>query len=554
MRPRELDDREALPAQRLGWSTSWAAREAEDVAGTIEFGLLVEIAGVSILAATAKIDTPMPDGSIKSWMPYLLEDFEFSESYSPGQGGAGTRSLSLTLPSKMSNADDTPVVVDVFGWIAGGLLAAGSAELSVLFPGCPFVERRVLLDGDVSGGVTFGGPGERIEFGAEDPYETASQFVTAGVIDDTAWPAAADASKGQRYPLVWNAWSRVDCYEVNGQRYLACVDGRGIDSTSFTVYVDGAAKTSGAADYGHTITLATDARGVAYWSVLFTGSVTLTDESVQVKVIGSDGGQYLHELIEYLLTGYSGLGRRRVHFGLIGDIESLIGSVAVRMMVNGSGESSAATSFDLCEGRIANSFPMLTFAFVDGRYGPIVTDGRAPSTYDLTEGITLLRRASAITESPKGDLANRFVVRAGYSALTKTYTLVATRDETTSILCSRSAAVIGAKDADIVEADLIMTQADAEMVVDWLAYHRSMPYYEVQFDVLPLVAAKLRLGRNVTLYVPSLGWSAGVKATIVGRTLRRGFSTMTFRIWWANLAGANVGGGAAGYGGGGFAQ
>lgn len=553
MRPRELDDREWAPALRVGWSQAWEAYESADIAGTIEFALSVEIAGVSIRAATAKLDTPAPDGTVRSWMPYLLEDFEFAESYNPGDGGAGTRSLSLTLPSKMSNADDTPVVVDVFGWIAGGLLAAGSAELSVLFPGCPLVERRVLLDGDVSGGVTFGGPGEPIEFGAEDPYQTASQFVSSGIIDDETWPSAADASKGQRYPLVWNTWSRVDCYEVNGQRYLACVDGRGIDATSFTVFVDGVVKTAADFYYGHTISLATDVRGVPYWSIQFTGALTLADEAVQVKVI-ADGGKYLHELIEYLLTAYSGLGRRRIHFGLIGDIETLIGSVAVRMMVNGSGESSTATSFELCESRIANSFPMLTFAFVDGRYGPIVTDGRAPSTYDLTEGVTLLRRASSITESPKGELANRFVVRAGYSAATSTYTLVATRDETTSILCSRSAAVVGVKDGEVVEADLIMTQADAEMVVDWLAFHRSMPYYDVQFDVPSLLGVKLRLGRNVTLYVPSLGWSAGVKATIVGRSLRRGYATMTFRIWWANLAGANVGGGAAGYGGGGFAQ
>lgn len=554
MRPRELEEREWLPARRAGWSASWAAYEASNIAGSVEFALLVDIAGVTVRAATRQIDTVDPGGATRSWMPYLLDNFEFDEGYSPGDGGAGVRTFKAVLPSKTRQASDAPTVIDVLSWVSSGLLAAGIGELSVVFPGLPLAERRVLLDGDVTGGVTFGAPGQPVEFSVSDPRGTTAQYVTDGLIDDVTWPTAASTSTGQRYPLVWNLWSRVDCYEVNGQTYLACVDSRGLDSTSFTVYVDGASKTSGDANYGHTIELAADARGVSCWSITFTGSVTLSDESVQVKVIASDGGRYLHDLVEYLLTAYSGLGRRRIHFGLIGDIQGRIGSIVVRLLVNGSGESSAATAYDLLEDRVAKSFPMLTFAFVDGRYGPIVTDGRAPSSIDLTEGVTLLRRVSAITESPKEDLANRFTVRAGLSAITGAYTIVATRDSSSSILCDRSAAIIGQRDAEVLEADLIVNQADAEMVADWLAYHRSMPYYDVQFDVPILVALRLRLGRNATLYVPSLGWSTGVLATVVGRTLRRSVATVTFRVWWAAISGVSVGGGAGSGGSGGTGQ
>jgi hypothetical protein len=182
-----------------------------------------------------------------------------------------------------------------------------------------------------------------------------------------------------------------------------------------------------------------------------------------------------------------------------------------------------------------------------------VTDGRAPPVADFVEGVSLLQRVSAIQESDKNDLVNRFTVRGGYDSTQQTYTLVATRDATNSILCSRSAAVVNTRDADVIDGDLLTRQADCEMVVDWRVFHESVPNYSVEFDVPTLLALRVRPGTNAALYVPSLGWS-GVVATVTTRAIRRGVSTLGFRVWWANLAGANVGGGGASGGGGGTGQ
>jgi uncharacterized membrane protein YgcG len=254
--------------------------------------------------------------------------------------------------------------------------------------------------------------------------------------------------------------------------------------------------------------------------------------------------------VTYLLEAYTTLGRRRINYDLIGGIQSRIGSFPVAFLVNGSGEASSADAFSLCEDRIAKSFPMLTFAWIDGRYGPVVTDGRAPAQAALVEGATLLRRVSAVQESDKASLVNRFTVRGGYDSTAQTYTLVATRDATNSILCSRSAAVINTRDADVTDGDLLTRQADCEMVVDWRVFHEALPNYYVEFDVTTLLALRLRPGTNVALYVPSLGWD-GVVGTITTRSLRRGVSTLGFRVWWANLSGSTVGGGGSSGGGGG---
>ena len=135
---RQIDIREERPAQRVGWSTSWAAREAEDYTGAnIEFGLLLTLGNTQIFAATHALDTPASDGSARSWMPYLLTDFELEEGYEPGTGGAGVRTITVSLPG---------AVVDALGQVQSGLLLAGVGELSLVFddqeiavPGDPYM-------------------------------------------------------------------------------------------------------------------------------------------------------------------------------------------------------------------------------------------------------------------------------------------------------------------------------------------------------------------------------------------------------------------------------
>lgn len=542
--PRELDVREWRAALRSGGlSPAWADREADDPTGAgLEFCLHARLASFELRASTAGLSLVEPDGARIRYQPYLLESFEMTESYEPGSGGSGGRSATIVLPGQ---------IVDCASLIGSGLMLAGEAEVSVGFEGCPYVERRVILDGDVTGGVTFGTANEPVEFQVADPAGTAAVMVTGSVVDLDRFPTASESALGQRYPLVFNMWDRVDCLQVNGQEFLICVASLGLTSSSFAIYVDGQVKTSGNATYGHTIAKKSDPRGQAYWSVTFTGTETMDGESVQASVTNTgDGGQYLHELVTLLLEGYTTLGRRRIHYGLIGDILARLGSIPVAFLVNGSGEGTSADAFSLCEDRIAKSFPMLTFAWVDGKYGPIVTDGRAPSRADLVEGVSLLRRVSAIQESDKADLANRFTVRGGYDSTEQTYTLVGTRDSSNSILCSRSESVINTRDADVLDAIMVTRQGDVEMVVDWRVYHEAVPNYYVEYDVPLLLALRLRPGWNVSLTCPSLGWSGAV-GTITMRSIRRGAATLGFRVWWANLAGSTVGGGGASGGGGG---
>ena len=537
--PRILDSREYLAHRRLGLTAGWAEREALDPTGAgLQMLLHVRMGGADMRAATGSVQLGSVAGVTMVYSPLLLKEFELQESYEPGSGGTGARSVTASLPN---------AIVSAASLIASGLLLAGEGEVAIGFDGGIFEERHVLLDGELVGGVSFGGLGEPVEFQLADASETAGYLVTPHVVDANRWPSAATSAVGQRYPLIFNKWSSVPALFVDNQIFVCCVAEAGIDDSAVSaVYVDGESIAAGDAVYGWAVSNATDSAGVPYVRLFFNGSATIESEDIAVDIQGSSTAwTYLHQLCEHLLLAYTSLGRRRVNFDLLGGIRAQLGSVPVKLLVNGSSESSSADALSILEDRVASSFPMICFGWVDGRYGPIVTDGRAPSRAELVEGIQLLRRASAVQESDKRDIANNFTVRFNYDSVENTFAGVATRDTSTSILCSRSAGVVGSRFAPVLDADLIYQQADAEMVVDWLVYHRAMPSYLVEYDVPTIAAMRLRLGWNVTLFLPSLGFSSGVIGTIVGRTFRRSVSTLAFRLWWAGIAGSGSGGGGA---------
>jgi len=331
-------------------------------------------------------------------------------------------------------------------------------------------------------------------------------------------------------------------------RALVCVPAPGFIAASIdAVYVDGDSKAAADVDYAWALSSRVDSRGDAYLCIDFSGTVTIDEEIVQAGISGGDIDA-LHKAIAYLLEAYSSLGRRRIHYGLIGQVQSRLGTISMRMLINGSGEDTSATSIDLLEKVVAASFPMLTFGTMDGKYGPIVTDGRDDPRADLVEGIHLLNRESDFEESDKRDLVNNFTYRYNLNGRTKEYTKVQTRDPGNSVLCSISRQIVGERFAEVVASDIILEDNVASMVVDWMAYHLSMPSYYVEYEVPTLVALKLQLGWNVRLFVPSFDLD-GVSATITKRAIRRRTCTLGFRLWWPNLAGVASGGGASSGGG-----
>ena len=287
-------------------------------------------------------------------------------------------------------------------------------------------------------------------------------------------------------------------------------------------------------------------------AVVFSGTYVWTgDESVQVDV--EDGANtYVHEAIQSLLEGFTTLGRHRIHYGLLGEVAARMGSVEARLYVNGSGMATTATAMDVIEDALLGSFPMVSMVTTDGRYGPVVTDARRRTSMDLVRGIHLLNRESDIDESDKRRLVNNFSLLYRYDYDADTFGAIATRHPGNSVLCSRSADIVGERHASPIESTEIFADTVASYMVDWLVFHTSMPSYYVEYSIPLAVLLRLRLGLNVALTDSEQGW-VRVTATVTRRLLRRRVGVVGLRIYWPNLTGIGAGGG-AGTGAGGSAS
>jgi hypothetical protein len=142
----------------------------------------------------------------------------------------------------------------------------------------------------------------------------------------------------------------------------------------------------------------------------------------------------------------------------------------------------------------------------------------------------LLNRATLVTESAKTDLYNTFTVQYGYDPLTDTYTGVAQRSPTNSTLCAISRAMVGDRQADVVESLWITKQAVAEAVVDWLVEHTSLPSYRVDYTTSTWVLLHLQRGDTVLLNDTEFGWSKQ-RATVESITYTPASCVLGLRVW-----------------------
>lgn len=524
------------------WGATWRTAEANDprLPGAV-WGMEVRIGSKTVRLASAPLKLRDATGASRIYAVGLSEEIEITDAYEPGSS-SGPRSVSVAIPNRM---------VDALAQIQAGFFLSGTAELFLAIDGQAYEDRLVVMDGDLTGGVAFGvTSSSMIRTTLSDPQQ-AGLPLTPYVIELDRFSAAATSAYGARFPYVFSEAYSVAAPIVSypaspgtGVTYaLACVPGNGLEVTG--VSVNGVEKDPADVSYAWESIITLDDAGGQYLGVKFTGTAVWSgDESITVDVTGG-ADRYLHQCVRALLDGFTTLGRRRTHYELLGEIVQSLGSVTASLYVNGSGAGTAATAISAIESTLTESFPMLSMVTTDGRYGPVVTDARMPVRGSLTLGIELLSREGEIEESDKDELRNGFTLLYNYDHETDSYNSVATRSPGNSVLCSRSAEMLGERYADPVEAAEITSDSVAGYVVDWLVYHRTMPSYTVEYQLPLAVLLRHRLGWNVELTDAQLGLSA-VVATVVRRRLRRGVATIGLRIYWPSLSGMGSGGAAGG--------
>ena len=462
-------------------------------------------------------------GEVQQWHGLLSDAISITMDYQLGSAGGSAKSLALTLPNSL---------VDCARLIANGRILAGVAECSLLIEGGDYDQRLVLIRGDIDGGVAFGAITQTVSCTATDPRTSADVQLPPYVLTTERFAVLPDDTAGSRLPVVLPEFSAIPALLVVASAtvpaYAVCHD----HLTIGTVCVDGVAYAAASAVYPWAQEHNADLLGEPYTELQFTGGTAgfSGDEAVYVAVSGGAGRSTPISIVRGLVERYTVLGRTGSNAALYAQAEAALGDLDARCAANASGAGNA-TTLGFIESEFLASFPMVSMVWEGGGYGPIVTDRRrSPVMHLLADQWPIIDRASSVTEQGKNELFNTFTLQYNYDPLTDTYAGVVQRTPTNSTLCSISRALIGERQAAVLESLWITDDGAANAVVDWMVEHLSLPSYRVDYDAATWVLLHLHRGDTVSLTDPEFGWTAQ-RATVESITFTPAKCVLGLRVW-----------------------
>lgn len=484
-------------------------------------------------AATSLLEAADQTGADRWVAPALLQEEAIVNNYDIGSGSGQARSFKFDLPAEF---------VQPFDRYRHGFPIAGFAEVSLLTDGMAWNDRRVVMRGDLAGGVSFGPVREcattkagrlttdsgRMSFQVQDPRESTDAEFPPILADADRYPDIGTAGVGQPIPVVYGGGT-VQCVRVDPSNLVPhFVIALGHGWSVSAVYLDSVLQ----AAFNYTVVESYDGAGAPITLLDFSlGSGPWTDSTqVLASISREDPGEadlpQLTDVIRSALTEYGPAGGALPNPQLFADAQARLGNVRVQTEANTS-----TTLLSWIEGGLLDSFPMVSMVWEAGRYGPIVTDWRATERTQMVCGTERLpARLGDPVESPKGEAYNAFTVRYAYDAVTDNFGGMIQAGPDDLPILSVSAAALGLRPYPVIESVHIQDGLTAGYVMDWLTSHLSLPTFFVQYVAPACVFWELRRGDPISLTDEDLGWY-GVKATIERMVYSRGRVVLGIRVW-----------------------
>ncbi len=492
------------------------------------------------------------DGQEHAYLPGLVGEPEIDDDVELGQPGPAARTVTLTLPAYLIQPGEL---------LARGRVLSGVGEVCLQVDGADFDDRLVLLRGVVAGGVRFGGDrrerarpntsglpatalgagrgSETVELQLADPVATESLLIPGITVDSDRWSEAQDTAIGERYPEVFNGFTKVPALRVlndHGSSGLYYLFARGHGWDVDAVYVNGVAKASGDATYAWAKLNAFDELGEAVTVIDFSGSAGpwADNDAVHVTCSRTNDAQLrsVVQVIEDVLRGYTSLGSGGVNPALFARARGAMPGFRPNVLVNGSGQD-AARAMEWLSGGLLAAWPMVHLVFEGGGLGPVVIDRRAQRPeFALVAGEFPLRERGPYEETAAEAVFNEFEVAYGYDVITRAYAGVQTRNASNSAICQLSRELCGGRRPyQPMASPYVTTASQAAYVADWLAAHFAVPSYLVEWTCAPWAYMRLYRGMPVSYTDPLVGFSA-VDATVVGlRYSREQGCAVRLRVW-----------------------
>lgn len=519
---------------------AWRDQLAKDI-NLAKAHIVVELvfgSGDRYRAATGLLESIDPAGDQRFVRPVLLEEPEVSNDYDVGSSGS-SRSIGVSVPGWAIDPDRL---------LKLGLPLSGFGEVSLLVDGMPWDKRRLILRGDMSGGISFGGTRaggslrwapdvragcdtEPVELELQDPRESGDAAFPAFIADEDAWANIHDSAVGRVYPVVWGRFVtegvRIDASTTSPEFVVAYGHGWSVNE----LRQNDALISPGDA----TVSEVKDANGVPVTTVKISPvaapPVTIPWEDgdklyADIEPNSGEGNVSITDVIRDAITLYTVGGASMVNEQLLADAEVKLNALKVSVAAD-----EQVTAISWIEDGLLDELPMVSMIWDAGRYGPVVTDWRTEPRASLEVGTQLLRfRTSSVTESPKGDVFNSFTIRYGYNTRLDEFTKVveATPDTDGVLAVSRDAC--GLRPHPVIESVTIRQDLVAGYLLDWMVSHLSLPTYFVEYVGAAALFLTLRRGDTVLLTDEDLRWREA-RATVETISYRRGMTTLGLRVW-----------------------
>ena len=446
--------------------------------------------------STHPIRTVDSEGTVYQYIPLLQEEPIITAEYSLGTAEPSQRSFSISFDGRL---------LEPMSIINNGDSLAGIAEISLQIDGGEYHNRFILMRGDMSGGLSFGANDEIVTTDIVDPTFTSDKIIPENFCNLQSIPTIPDTYIGHRYPLIYDSYPYVPCIATSSTQFtptfLVCA---GHENVVNNIYINGNEKFASDVDRGWSAHYSYDNQGqpVVVVKFIYSSIPWESGDSVYANVSRKDQKERnLISIIKEILIDGSLLTEAGLDADLFGRAEQKLGTLKVKCLINGSGESDSARALEYVQSTLCASFPMISFTFTGNGYGPVVTDRRNKFiALNLTarQGL-LIDRVSDMEESSKSEVMNSFTLKYDYDSVNDNYKKIITRNHKNSALCKISREKFGAYDGDILESIVIYDDAVATQVIDWMVSHYTLPSYYIEYSGLPVLKFLLKLGDNIKL-------------------------------------------------------
>tara|TARA_Y100000310_G_C20697457_1_gene826688 strand:+ start:2585 stop:4321 length:1737 start_codon:yes stop_codon:yes gene_type:complete len=339
-----------------------------------------------------------------------------------------------------------------------------TAELGLWAEGQTYQDRLQLGEGVIRR-ISWGEDETPFSFQLVDLRKNLDRKFPANKITSTNFALASSSVIGNSYPVLYGSVVESPCYYLGqvdtDHRWL--VAGHDINAIS-TAYHDGASFSP--SDSG----TAVDSDGNTYFFI-----ESATDYSAQKVTVDAngtkDGSSYFStggEVIEDIITDYTGLTSGQIFTELFGTAKAKLSNWILSSIFNGFGKSEGMT-FETVQRRLASQLPIIP-VWRDGKYGIIVIDLNNPiSVIKLKKNKNIISRVGNVTETDVAKVKNSFEILYGYNPRLGQYTKYKKVDSSTSKLLNLSKDRYGLLEANVINAIDIQDDSTAERLLEFKA-------------------------------------------------------------------------------------